>query len=158
MRSSKCRRLFPCLVFVCVFDCFPVLGQRLDQPLPVNEILSALTLTYGGASLAPDSQWLAYTVQDPRRRGPIDYATQPFFSDTGSPAAMAGTDIWLVNTKSGESRNITGNKGSNWGPIWSPNSKYLAFYSDRGGRAQLWIYDTAGNTIRQMSNAIVHAL
>jgi dipeptidyl aminopeptidase/acylaminoacyl peptidase len=52
-------------------------------------------------------------------------------------------------------RNLTNGRGSNWAPAWSPDGQQLAFYSDRAGTAQLWIWQRSSGQLREASAAIV---
>ncbi len=135
---------------------FRVPAQELPrlQPLPLNEGIAALSFSNLPMSLCPgDEQWLAYQLIDMRRvmKRAGKYAD---LSPTGVPSLGAGGDIWLSNTRTGESRNLTNGKGSNWALSWSPNGKFLAFYSDRDGRAAIWLWDKAANQLRRVSRAI----
>lgn len=124
------------------------------QPLPLSEGLAALQFSNLPLSLCPgDEQWLAYQLNDVRRwtRRVGKYAD---LTPTGVPSLGMGGDIWLTNTRTGESRSITKGVGSNWALSWSPNGKYLAFYSDRDGRAAVWLWDKAANQIRKISTLI----
>lgn len=124
------------------------------QPLPLNEGIAALSFSNLPLSLCPgDEQWLAYQLNDMRRstKRAGKYAD---LSPSGVPSLGTGGDIWLTNTRTGESHNLTNGKGSNWALSWSPNGKYLAFYSDRDGRAAVWLWDKTTNQIRRVSRAI----
>src|SRR5258708_4218465 len=81
---------------------------------------------------SPGGKWLAYVVEDERNHKPLR---------DGVPSHERGADIWLLNTETGEARNLTGNTGDNRLPKWSPNGHFLAFISDRDGtgQVQLWI-------------------
>jgi dipeptidyl aminopeptidase/acylaminoacyl peptidase len=51
----------------------------------------------------------------------------------------------------GKNWSLTQGSGSNWDPVWSPDGKKLAFYSDRGGSSQLWIWERFENRLRALS-------
>jgi dipeptidyl aminopeptidase/acylaminoacyl peptidase len=102
-------------------------------------------------SLTPDGKWLAYTVRESERgRG----ADNEMSARTGIHGWNTGTDIWISNTGTGETRNLTGGKDDNFLPVWSPDGHYLAFLSDRdgSGQARLWIWDAKQNDLRRASD------
>ncbi|MGB9067646.1 MAG: prolyl oligopeptidase family serine peptidase [Candidatus Acidiferrales bacterium] len=107
-------------------------------------------------SLSPDGKDLAYTVQDNGRARRMDLET---YDRTGIPPWGVGSDIWVRNTESAAERNLTAGDGDNWLPVWSPDGRYLAFLSDRGGtgQARLWIWDKKDNQLRKVSDANVHS-
>src|SRR6266480_4122456 len=72
-------------------------------------------------------------------------------------AESMGCDVWITDTKTGASRNLTASKGNSWAPVWSPDGNSLAFYSDRSGQAQLWVWEKSINILRPVSHAITHA-
>src|SRR2546423_2728456 len=128
--------------------------QALLKPLPLSETLAALSFANMPLSLCPgDEQWIAYQLNDIRRwkKRVGKYAD---LTSTGVPSLGAGGDIWLTNTRTGESRNLTGGVGSNWALSWSPNGKFLAFYSDRDGRAAIWLWEKATDRMRKLSQVI----
>src|ERR1043165_6429704 len=124
------------------------------EALPISEGLAGLTFSNLPLSLCPgDEQWIAYQLNDIRRlkKSSGKYAD---LTSTGVPRLGAGGDIWLTNVRTGQSRNLTGGLGSNWALAWSPNGKYLAFYSDRDGRTAIWLWDKITNQLRKLSAAI----
>lgn len=136
--------------------CPPVRAQELRQPLPVEGLVSALSLTDDAAALSPDGNWLAYTVQDPRKAERFNYEEHPY-ADFGS-VGKTGLDIWVTDTRSGTSRRVTDGVAANWGPVWSPDGRYVAFYSTRSGQPSIWVYDGKSNSVRQVSDVVVHPL
>jgi Tol biopolymer transport system component len=52
-------------------------------------------------------------------------------------------DIYVVPVAGGPQQQLT-TGGTDKSPRWSPDSKTLAFVSNRSGKAQLWLIDTAG--------------
>jgi dipeptidyl aminopeptidase/acylaminoacyl peptidase len=135
---------------------FKVFPQQLAklEPLPVRDGLAALAFGNMQLLLCPgDDQWIAYQLKDVRR-SPKRGGKYADLTPTGVPSLGLGGDIWLTNTRTGVSRNLTGSTGSSWAPAWSPNGKYLAFYSDRDGRAGVWLWDKTTDRIRKLSRAI----
>jgi dipeptidyl aminopeptidase/acylaminoacyl peptidase len=119
-------------------------------PLPVEVALSASSIGQPIA-LSPDGQWVSYSVQDNRKRpGPSEMASVSY-SKSGFFLTWIGHNVWVTNTKTGESRNLTDGKGNAWGPVWSPNGQYLAFYSDQTGETRLWVWEKSTGKIRQVS-------
>lgn len=125
--------------------------------LSIEESLSALYFPFRTPSdLSPDGKMLAYTLQDPRKgRSVNEEERNRYFTETGVPGGEVGCDVWIAHVGSGETRNLTEGKGSNWGPAWSPDGRSLAFYSDRSGQARLWIWNAATGRLNQASDAIV---
>ena len=65
------------------------------------------------------------------------------FSPDAKMVAFASTksgsqNIWIKQTSSGESVQITKDEFSNKYPIWSPNGEELAFFSTRGNKPGIW--------------------
>ncbi len=145
------------LFFLCLLCCA---FARSDEsiPLSLDDVSHLLSLGDFKPALSADGRWLAFVTQDPRRTVAASTGSQPFFSETGVPFLATAADVWMVNVNSGKSINLTNGMGASWGVAWSPNSRYLAFYSDRNGAARLWIYDVEQEKIRLVSDAIVRAL
>src|SRR5580658_1224816 len=142
----------PVLVTVCLILTSVAAGQT--KPLPLDSILA--TRTFGDRTplaLSPDNQLVAYTVLDPSRR--TDSGED--FTPTGVPMGSASSDIWLSGLHEGKSRSLTQSKGSSWDPVWSPDGRRLAFYSDRDGMARLWVWERATDQLRRVSSEIVRA-
>ena len=132
------------------------LAGSSEQSLSPENVESILSFPPPASlSVSPDGQFVAYALNDPRRRG--EFIGQSLFTTTGISLFGTGCDVWLTNTITGRSENITNGQGSSWLPVWSPDGNYLAFYSDRGGKAQLWVREKSGN-IRRVSDAVVRAI
>lgn len=106
-------------------------------------------------ALSPDGGWVAYTVEDSRKRESTNDERYMYYTKTGAFTEAIGCDVWITNMKSGEARNLTEGKGASSSPVWSPDGKYLAFYSDRSGTERLWLWERANGKIRQISDAII---
>jgi len=130
-------------------------GSLPIRPLQPEDVLSAVSIANGPLSMSPDGRWLVYVVQNPRKNQPSSLPSNVVSNEKGVPASVVGTDLWLTDIRSGESRNLTNGKGNNWAPSWSPDSTRIAFYSDRSGDPHLWLYGVGSNTSRQASSVVV---
>lgn len=155
---EQCRRLFLAFVLISLPFVRFAPGQASSSALSPEEVLGTLTFGESRPTLSADGTWVAYTLKDPRRVSVTDARSQRFFLPSGAPSFAAGTDVWITNTDSGESRNLTRSNGANWGPSWSPDGGTLAFYSDRDGRARLWIYELKKQEIRRVSDTVVRVI
>jgi dipeptidyl aminopeptidase/acylaminoacyl peptidase len=131
------------------------IGGPPPTPLKIEDALGTLALANRmPIALSPDGEWVAYTVKDDRKLESTQDERYANYTRTGAFTEALGCDVWITNTKSGESRNLTGGKGTGSNPVWSPDAKYLAFYSDRSGTYQVWVWERTTGAIRQLSDAI----
>jgi dipeptidyl aminopeptidase/acylaminoacyl peptidase len=143
------------LMLGCLLVSRPALAGTSTE-LRLEDVLSMKTFPEDlQLALTRDGQFVAYTLQDPLRREPARDIRYYFWSPTGVPEGFIGSDIWIANTRTNESKRITDGKGSSWGPAWSPDGEYLAFYSDKSGRAAVWMWDRSYGRLRQVSDEIV---
>jgi dipeptidyl aminopeptidase/acylaminoacyl peptidase len=107
-------------------------------------------------TLSRRGEWLAFTVKDNRR---AENGNMETWARTGVRSIFTGTDVWISNIETGETRNLTGNKGANFLPVWSPDGHFLAFLSDRdgSGQAKLWVWDAVKNEQKRVSDVDVRA-
>ena len=154
VRSNAIR----CLLFaLCCSPPFPLRGQTTPrlEPLPVEAALSARAIgMFDPLRLSPDGQWVAYLVCDSRRVPPEPDPRYKRYSRSGVWFSALGCDVWITDTRSAESRRLTDDTGSNWAPSWSPDGRSLAFFSDRSGRAALWVWEKDSGRARQVSDVI----
>lgn len=134
-------------------------AQKQLAPLPVKEALKTLNLSmFTPLDVSPDGTAVAYVLQDTNRKA-LTKAPRSAqdLERSGIPSRADYCDIWITDTATGVSRNLTKGQGTSWAPVWSPNGKYLAFYSDRDGVAALWIRERTSGAMRKASNAIVRS-
>jgi dipeptidyl aminopeptidase/acylaminoacyl peptidase len=152
--------LLAALMVVGIKHVAPSQANDFSTPAPALSPLSlqaaANVLEVEAPSSSPDGRWVVYTIADPSRTERPAYE-QELFTSTGKPLQAGGLRLCVVNLASGRTYEIAGKQGSTWSPAWSPDSRYLAFFSDRSGRAALWLWDTATQRQRQLSEAIVHS-
>ncbi len=74
-------------------------------------------------------------------------ATANFDELTPGPLSVA-----LLNLSTGDIDILPWSQGSNTNPQWSPDGKSLAFLSDRTGVNNLFLYESADQTVYQLTN------
>jgi dipeptidyl aminopeptidase/acylaminoacyl peptidase len=151
----------PVLFVAACLGCFlvvpaPILAAPPQAPLRIEDAMGVLSLSNRTPiALSPDGELVAYTVEDDRKRESTSDPRYMYYTRTGAFTEAVGCDIWMTNTKTGTTQNLTEGKGTSWAPVWSPDGRYLAFYSDRSGVAHLWIWVKSSGQLRQLSDAIV---
>jgi dipeptidyl aminopeptidase/acylaminoacyl peptidase len=90
--------------------------------------------------LSPDGKTVAFTVQS------VDMA-----------ANRKPMQIWVVPLAGGAPKQLTREGEGNQRARWSPDSKRIAFISDRGGSSQVWLMDADGSGARQVTNLSTEA-
>jgi dipeptidyl aminopeptidase/acylaminoacyl peptidase len=90
--------------------------------------------------ISPDDHWVTFTVQTP---------------DTGSNKQIR--QIWIAPLAGGAPRQLTQEGENNQRARWSPDSKQIAFVSDRGGSSQIWMANADGSNARQVTNLSTEA-
>jgi dipeptidyl aminopeptidase/acylaminoacyl peptidase len=111
----------------------PLLLFAQKRPFDANALLELKRIA--DPQLSPDGKWVAFTVQT------VDVA-----------ANKKPQQIWIAPLTSGAPRQITRDGESNQRPRWSPDSKRIAFVSDRGGSSQLWLMDPDGANAKQATS------
>lgn len=130
-------------------------AQNVDAvaPLNVSDVLSIREFTdRGQVDLSPDGRFVAFAVRDPLRLASMRGITRRYFSTSGVPEALEGSDIHVTEVLTSQTRNITQPiRSSNWSPAWSPDGRTLAFFSDRDGLARVWLWTRATRQFRRLS-------
>src|SRR5262245_52653648 len=121
--------------------------------------LVALTLLATTAFAAQEEKKETWDVSSPpgeRRDIPLDTRTGTWMSVDVSPDGkrvvfdMLG-DIYDLPIEGGEARSLASGMAWEMQPRYSPDGKWIAFTSDRGGGDNLWIMDANGGNARQIS-------
>ncbi len=90
--------------------------------------------------LSPDSKTVAFVVEQPD----LEANTRP-------------KHIWILPLAGGEARKLTAEASRNERPRWSPDSRRLAFVSNRSGSDQVWLMDADGRNPRQVTSLSTEA-
>jgi dipeptidyl aminopeptidase/acylaminoacyl peptidase len=112
--------------------------EAQKQPFDVQALLQVARI--GEPQLSPDGKTVAFTVQTidiPQNTKPKQIYVVPAIGVTPQQITTQGTD--------------------NERPQWSPDSKHIAFISNRGGSAQVWMMNPDGSGARQITNLATEA-
>jgi len=99
----------------------------------VDQVLSLKRA--GSPELSPDGLSVAYTVR------------QTNWDDNAYD-----TQIWLADTKTGATRQLTNSKKSSNSPVWSPDGSKLAFASDRTDKRQIYLINPRGGEAEALTS------
>ena len=112
------------------------------RPFDANAMMDLKRI--GDPQISPDGKWVTFTVQT------VDVA-----------ANAKPSQIWIVpgpgGTAGGAPRQITHEGASNQRPRWSPDSKRIAYISDRSGSSQIWLMDPDGGNAKQLTSLSTEA-
>src|SRR5689334_16401078 len=87
-----------------------------------------------GAQISPDGRYVAYVVTQ------TNWEENDFVQQ-----------IWIVQTATGERYQLTSGKKSSSAPQWAPDSRRLAFVSDRDGKRQIYLIAPGGGEAAQLT-------
>jgi dipeptidyl aminopeptidase/acylaminoacyl peptidase len=88
-----------------------------------------------GVLISPDGRYVAYSVTETNWEE-NDFVTQ----------------IWIAVPATGDRYQLTRGKKSAGGVAWSPDSKRIAFTSDRDGKRQIYLIAPGGGEAQQLTN------
>jgi len=123
------------LVLLLLAVAAPVFAQK---PFDVDALLKLARVS--DPQVSPDGKMVAFTVQT------VDLA-----------ANSKPSNIFVVPIAGGEPVKISSSGTVNERPRWSPDSKSIAFISDRGGSAQVWLMAPDGRDARQVTSLATEA-
>ncbi|HET6929206.1 MAG TPA: prolyl oligopeptidase family serine peptidase [Candidatus Acidoferrum sp.] len=102
-------------------------------------------------SLSPDGKEVAYTVQDGAR---IGESTDPESIDERPESGRftRGCEVRVAEIATGHEMTVSVAGGSSWAPSWSPDGRMIAFFSDVGGKARLWVWNFSSGKAKPIGN------
>jgi dipeptidyl aminopeptidase/acylaminoacyl peptidase len=114
------------------------MGLAQKKAFDVNAMMELKRIS--DPQLSPDGKWVTFTVQS------IDVA-----------ANKKPLQIWIVPMDGGAPKQITREGEANQRARWSPDSKRIAYVSDRGGSQQIWMMDPDGGNAKQITSLSTEA-
>ncbi len=138
-----------------------VMGQsigKLREPIPLKPTSfdRAIEKNIQLYSFSPDGNWLAYSV-DTGEGSPAGGTISNIYLDSGMRSETPHFRVEVLSLITGETL-ISGDPQCHclsMTPSWSPDSKRLAYYSDEGGQAGLWVWDLKTRKANRFSGVIV---
>src|SRR5712691_6608216 len=101
----------------------------------IDELLTIKSV--GGAQIAPDGKWVAYTES---------------YGDFKQDIFV--TQIWLAEVGTGRTVQLTRGEKSSSNPKWSPDGQWLAFTSNRlEDKNQIFVINPAGGEAVQLTKS-----
>ena len=91
-------------------------------------------VTARNVQLSPDGRWVAYVRDGQIHRAPVDPGVDPNTSDDAKP--------------------LFRDYGVNEGPVWSPDSRKIAFVSTRDDHSFIGVYDTGQRQMRYLAPSV----
>jgi dipeptidyl aminopeptidase/acylaminoacyl peptidase len=123
------------VVLVCLIVSLAFASDSTRRAPTIDDLLNVKSL--GGAQISPDGKYVAYTVNE------TDWKQDAFV-----------THIWLADTSTGKTFQLTRGEKSAGNPQWSPDGQWLAFTSNRvGDKNQIFVIHPDGGEAMQLTKA-----
>ena len=119
--------------FILVFA-LAALGFAQSSKTPTIEQSLSLK-SAANPRISPDGRLVAYQVQE-----------------TNWEENAFENELWIAVVATGERYQLTNAKKSSTAPAWSPDSKRIAFISDRDGKRQIYLIAPAGGEATQLTS------
>ncbi len=138
------------------------IGEKMSHRIPnASDLIRMRSFSFRTSlQLSPDGESLAYTVINPERQSMLPEETTGLshFLPTGALKEYRNSEVWVTHIRTGKSYKLGSDTGIDWAPQWSPDGRYVAFYSDRMGAPHLWVWDSRENKQRRISDKPVSAI
>jgi dipeptidyl aminopeptidase/acylaminoacyl peptidase len=117
------------LVLACAFEI--TAQEAAKHPITFDDMIKMHRVAE--AQISPDGKWVAYTVATPDME-----------------ANRNASNIWMVSTAGGAPTQLT-QSGHDSSPVWSPDSKTIAFLSSRSGESQVYLLSLEGGEAQRLT-------
>src|SRR5438876_5611630 len=93
----------------------------------------------------------AMSAATARAQEPICFARTPDISPDGKLVAFSYLgDIWTVEAIGGVARPVTQHEAHDYGPVFSPDGRWIAFSSNRHGQYDVFVSPAYGGKPRRL--------
>ncbi len=89
----------------------------------------------GSPVISPDGKFIAFTL-----------------TSYDLPKGTSMTDIYVMNNKGSDVKNITNEEKNSFEPVWAPDSKSIYFVSERKSAPELFNYNFIDRSTKQVTN------
>ncbi len=117
---------------------FAAIAFAQKRPFTASAMMELQRLS--DPQISPDGKWVTFGVQTVD----VDANRKP-------------QQIWIVPLSGGSPKQITQDGRANQRARWSPDSKRIAYVSDRGGSSQIWLMDPDGSNAKQVTTLSTEA-
>jgi len=138
MKKSVLLNLFLSVILLCISAtaAFPQSKTpTIEEIISLKSPASVMTSS-NSVQISPDGQYVLYVV-----------------SETDWEENEYKTQLWLANTSTGVSRQMSFNKKSSFNPTWSPDSQFISFVSAREKDPQIYIMSAHGGEARAITKS-----
>jgi dipeptidyl aminopeptidase/acylaminoacyl peptidase len=141
MRSRYLRRIHPVVLVATLLVLLPAATEAQAVPDATQRPITPEDLwamgRVGGPVVSPDGLRVAYAIT---------------WYDVD--ANRGNSDIWVVRIEGGEAVRMTSSPGADTQPAWSPEGRWLAFMSTRGGNGpQIYLLPSDGGEATPLTSA-----
>ena len=129
--------------------------QNSDDTVKVQ--LTQVDYSHRSPEVSPDGRWIAFVADPELRPDSVVQAVRDSIAKLPYDAARDeaprnDSDIFLIPAGGGEPRRLTTMNGSERSPIWSPDSRRVAFVSslERTTSSRIWVVEVGGGEPRNI--------
>jgi len=120
-------------------------------------------LVYRTSEMTSELRRLPFDPTAGRSTGPLEKVVDTAIPAVGLDVSAAGEilfrtaamqeDVYVMQADGSGLRKLTDDDAKDRNPVWSPDGRTAAFYSNRGGRYEIWTVERDGSNLRQRTAA-----